>query len=86
MEETYQQNLITEPVKNYYENGKLLSVCEYKGSRQHGLYTSYYQTGQIKEQGEYVANLKHKEWKEFDDQGNLTKTYQFKAGILIVDK
>jgi len=58
----------------------------YRGSRQHGLYTSYYQNGKIKEQGEYVANKKHKEWKEFDEEGTVVKTYVFRAGILIEEK
>ena len=73
VEETWKFNLITGPVKNYYEDGKLLSVCEYRASRQHGPYTKYYPSGKIQEQGEYVANKKHKEWKEFDEQGNLIK-------------
>ena len=90
LEEPYQQNLIIGTVKNYYENarlpnrqGEIQSECEYKGSRQHGLYTSYHPNGKLKEQGEYVANRKHKEWKEFDEKGNLIKTYVFKAGILV---
>lgn len=79
-------NLLTGVVKNYYEDGKLLSECLYRGSRQHGLYTSYYANGKMKEQGEYVANKKHKEWKEFDEEGNVIKTYVFRAGILIEEK
>ena len=41
-------------VKNYYEDGKLLSESYYRGNRQHGLYTSYYPNGKIKEQGDWV--------------------------------
>jgi antitoxin component YwqK of YwqJK toxin-antitoxin module len=64
----------------------LLSECEYRASRQHGLYTQYYPTGKIKEQGSYVANKKHNEWKEYDEQGNVIKTLVFRAGILIEEK
>ncbi|MBK7652142.1 MAG: toxin-antitoxin system YwqK family antitoxin [Flammeovirgaceae bacterium] len=84
-EETWKYNLITGPVKNYYEDGKILSVCEYR-CRQHGLYTAYYPTGKIKEQGNYVANKKHNEWKEYDEQGKVVKTLVFRAGILIDEK
>jgi len=85
-EETWKFNLLTGVVKNYYEDGKLLSECLYRGSRQHGLYTSYFPNGKMKEQGEYVANKKHKDWKEFDEQGNVVKTYVFRAGILVEEK
>ena len=86
VEETWKFNLITGPVKNYYEDGKLLSECEYRASRQHGAYKKYYPNGKIQEQGEYVANKRHKEWQEFDEQGNLIKTQIFRAGILIEEK
>ena len=86
VEETYLYGLVTGLVKNYYEDGKLQSESFYRGNRQHGLYTGYYANGQIKEQGEYVANKKHKEWKEFDEQGKLQKTYVFQAGILVEEK
>ena len=86
VEETYLFGLVTVLVKNYYEDGKLLSESYYRGNRQHGLYTSYYPSGQIKEQGEFVANKKHKEWKEFDEQGKLLRTYVFEAGILKEEK
>jgi antitoxin component YwqK of YwqJK toxin-antitoxin module len=52
----------------------------------HGLYTAYYPDGTIKEQGEYIANKKHKDWKEFDENGKLTTTRVFRAGILIEPK
>jgi antitoxin component YwqK of YwqJK toxin-antitoxin module len=73
-------------VKNYYTTGELLSECGYRGSRQHGIYTSYFANGKIKEQGEYIANKKHKEWKEFDENGKLIKTQLFQAGILKSEK
>ena len=41
-------------VKNYYEDGMLLSESYYRGNRQHSLYTSYYPNGKIKEQGDWV--------------------------------
>ena len=85
-EEDYQYNLIQGTVKNFTEDGKTESVTEFRASRPHGLFTSYYPNGQVKEQGEYVAGKKHKEWKEFDENGKLTRTYVFKAGILVEDK
>ena len=79
----YQFNLITGPVKNYYENGKLQWECTYRGSRMHGVYTAYHPNGKIKEQGEYVANKKHKEWKEFDEEGKPVRVLIFRAGLLV---
>ena len=40
----------------------------------------------MKEQGEYIADKKHKDWVEYDEQGQVVKTYTFKAGILIEEK
>jgi antitoxin component YwqK of YwqJK toxin-antitoxin module len=74
------------PVRNFYDDGKLLSLCEFRASRMHGPYISYWPNGKIKEQGEYVANKKHKEWKEYDETGQLIKDQNFKAGILIEPK
>ena len=48
LDETYQFGMVTGPVKNYYEGGKLLSESYYRRNRQHGLYTSYYPNGKIR--------------------------------------
>jgi antitoxin component YwqK of YwqJK toxin-antitoxin module len=82
LEETYQFNLITGPVRSYDEQGHLKWEAEYRANRQHGVYTAYFPNGKIQEQGQYVANKKHNEWKTFDAQGNLSKTELFRAGIL----
>ncbi len=66
-EETWQYNLMTGPVKNYFENGKVESLAEYRSNRLHGLFTSYYPNGKIREQGEYVAGKRHKEWREYSE-------------------
>lgn len=81
--ETWQYDLITGAVKNYYEDGTLSSEGLYRANRRHGLYTAYYPTKKIKEQGTYVSNSKHKEWKFYDESGNLIKTQEFNAGRLV---
>jgi len=80
--ETWQYDLITGPVKNYYEDGTLSSEGLYRANRRHGLYTAYYPNKKIKEQGVYVSNSKHKEWKSYDETGKLIKTQVFNAGRL----
>jgi antitoxin component YwqK of YwqJK toxin-antitoxin module len=85
-EETYKFDMLNGSFKTYYENGSMEAQGEFRSSRRHGLFTAYYPNGKIKEQGEYIADKKHKEWKEYDDQGNVTRTYIFKAGILIETK
>ena len=83
LEETYQFNLITGPVRNYDEEGRIEWECEYKGSRMHGVYTGYYPSGKVRELGTYVANKKHGEWKEFNESGEITKTTLFRAGLVV---
>ena len=78
--------MLNGPFKTYYENGGVEAAGECKSSRRHGLFTAYHPNGKIKEQGEYIADRKHKEWSEYDEQGNLIKTFVFKAGILIETK
>ena len=73
--------MLTGPVKTYYESGALESVGEYRSNRKQGLFTSYHLNGKIKEQGEFAADKKHKEWKEYDEGGNLVRTTLFKAGL-----
>jgi antitoxin component YwqK of YwqJK toxin-antitoxin module len=63
--------------------GPVHTTGECRSQRKHGLFTSYYPNGAIHEQGEYVADKKHKEWKIFDEEGNLIQTQVFKAGILV---
>lgn len=81
--ENRQFDLITGPVKNYYEDGTLSSEGVYRANRRHGLYTAWYPNKKIKEQGLYVSNTKHKEWKFYDESGNLVKTQVFNAGRLV---
>jgi antitoxin component YwqK of YwqJK toxin-antitoxin module len=83
LEETYRYNLLNGPFKTYYEMGSVHTTGECRSQRKHGLFTSYYPNGAIHEQGEYVADKKHKEWKIFDEEGNLIQTQVFKAGILV---
>jgi antitoxin component YwqK of YwqJK toxin-antitoxin module len=71
------------PYKTYFENGQLQSVGEYRNSRKHGVFTFYHPNGKVREQGEYVADKKHREWKEFDEAGNVVKTLVYRAGIVL---
>ena len=76
-------NLITGPVKTYFETGAVESTGQYRSSRRHGAFVYYDPSGQIKEQGEYQADKKHNAWKEFDEQGNMVRTRIFRAGNLV---
>ena len=84
-EETWQFNLITGEVRNYYESGELEWKCLFRGSRMHGTYIAYHPNKTVKETGEYIANRKHGEWKEFDESGNLLRTTLFMAGLPVQD-
>ena len=55
----------------------LESVGEYRSSRRQGLFTTYHLNGKVKEQGEYAADKKHKEWREYDEGGNLVTNHAF---------
>lgn len=83
VEEPWLNNLITGKVRNYHPDGSIASECDFRSSRRHGLYTAWYPNGKIRETGEYLANLKNREWKEYDEQGNLLGSTWYRTGIAI---
>jgi antitoxin component YwqK of YwqJK toxin-antitoxin module len=49
----------------------------------HGPYFFYYESGKLKISGSYKDDKKDKEWKYYDEQGNLIKTEVYKNGELV---
>jgi antitoxin component YwqK of YwqJK toxin-antitoxin module len=78
--------MLNGPYKTYYDNGAKEAEGEFRSQRRHGLFIAYHPNGKIKEQGEYIADRKHKDWNEYDEQGNLVRTFVFKAGLLVETK
>ena len=50
------------------------------------MYTSYHPNGKVREQGEYAADRKHREWKMFDEEGNLINTVIYRGGVVVPAK
>jgi len=59
--------------KDFYDNGNIKSVCEYKddrnGGMKHGFYKEYYPTGRLKVEGSYRDNIKDGRWVEYYKNG-----------------
>jgi antitoxin component YwqK of YwqJK toxin-antitoxin module len=67
-----------------------VSTLSYTGDRsitqvkkvKHGPYFYYYESGKLKVSGNFANDKKHGTWKYFDEQGNITKTEEYKNGEL----
>tara|TARA_B100000902_G_scaffold365015_1_gene385505 strand:- start:316 stop:1839 length:1524 start_codon:yes stop_codon:yes gene_type:complete len=58
---------------DYYENGKLFSISNYKNGSLEGAYEEYHINGKISKRGKYSSNTKKGEWLEFSKRGLLKK-------------
>lgn len=63
--------------KEFYENGNIKRVCEYKyvvigsGGGKHGFYKEYYKDGSIKVEGSYRDDVKDGRWVTYHKSGEV---------------
>ena len=58
---------------DYYENGNIFSISNYKNGSLEGEYEEYHINGKISKRGKYLSNSKKGEWLEFSKRGLLKK-------------
>ncbi len=64
--------------KAYYSNGKLAYEGNYIQGNPDGEHIYYYNSGKIKEMAYYVMGIAEKNWKRYDENGNLLITITYK--------
>ncbi len=64
--------------KGYYSNGKLAYEGNYIQGNPDGEHKYYYPSGQLKEIDFYVMGIAEKNWKKFDEAGNLLITITYR--------
>lgn len=64
--------------KGYYSDGAKRYSGSYIQGNPDGEHVFYYQNGKIKELNYFVMGISEKNWKKFDEQGNLLITVTFK--------
>ncbi len=68
--------------KEYYADGSLRGKYEIKrNGKRAGAAKIFYPSGKLKSQGSYKNNLKDKNWKYYDESGNLITESSLKDGI-----
>lgn len=71
--------------RNYYENGNLKSIFNYKNDTLFGLFSIYYENGNIFREGFYLNGIEDSIWNEYLNNGQLLSTYKFKNGFVFYD-
>ncbi len=61
---------------DYYENGNIFSISNYKNGILDGEYEEYHTNGKIAKRGKYSSNNKKGEWLEFSKRGLIKKRIQ----------
>ena len=71
---------------NYWDNGNKKHEENNKDGKSDGLETWWYENGQKKEEGNYGWSGPHGLWTYWDKNGNITKTENYKHGLLFKRK
>ncbi len=65
----------------YTRNMLMQTQGGYSGHVLHGPYKSHYRNQQVRTNGLYHYGLKHKEWREWDEQGQLVEISNWEKGV-----
>lgn len=71
--EKFQGNVLRE----FYEDGTLLSETEVKEGKRHGRHRAYYASGKLRLRGKYVNNRPKGTWKFYTEEGKFEKKEKF---------
>ena len=67
--------------KEYYPNGKVKVLAEFKGGKQHGAYHSYFQNGAVEKEGHFTEGQPDGQFNEYYRNGNIKAINFFKNGL-----
>ena len=66
--------------KYYYDDGTLMFDGNYIQGSPDGKHMYYYPSGQLKEEQYYISGIPVKNWKKYDEMGNLIVTITYENG------
>ncbi|MBB4806866.1 antitoxin component YwqK of YwqJK toxin-antitoxin module [Chryseobacterium defluvii] len=66
--------------KQFYENGQIKEIADWKKGKLDGNAVFYYEDGKVHAKGEYKKDYKIKEWLYYDKNGKLTAKEVFRNG------
>ena len=62
----------------FFEDGKVMSVTNFKDDQPEGLFTFYYESGLVQMTGSFKNGLKSGKWLSYDEQGNVLSEEDYK--------
>lgn len=80
---TYNMGQKTGVWKYYYREETLKFKGAFKDDKPLGRHVIYHTNGKVSEIGKYKNGLKHKDWKVYDEKGNLLHVYAYKNGVMM---
>jgi len=66
--------------KEFYDNGQIKNVVEWKKGKKEGDAVFYHDNGKISAQGKFKKDFKVKEWSYYNKNGDLTSKEEFTNG------
>ena len=69
-------------LKNFYPDGQVSLIDNFKDGKQHGEYVSYHPNGKILLKGKFKDGKKDGLWSYYDEEGNFIGTLEYEDGKL----
>ncbi|MFP3832606.1 toxin-antitoxin system YwqK family antitoxin [Chryseobacterium sp. SIMBA_028] len=76
----YKDGLQEGSCKEFYENGQVKNVVEWKKGKKEGDAIFYYDNGKVNAKGEFKKDFKVKEWTYYDKNGVLSSKEAYRNG------
>lgn len=70
-------------IKNWYPNGEMEELAEFKDGNMDGRVAKWYESGQIAGESFYVNDQLHGDYLEWDEEGNLITEKKYEMGELV---
>jgi Uncharacterized protein conserved in bacteria len=82
-ESNWTNNLMDGLYKSYFQDGKVFLECMYSLGKRNGPFKTWFPDGTPELIAAYASDEKDKDWKYFDEQGNLLYTLKYDSGELL---
>ncbi len=69
--------------RTYFQDGKAFLECNYSEGHRNGTFKTWFPNGAIELDAVYTNDVRDKEWKHFDQTGELLYTLKFELGQLL---
>lgn len=82
-ESNWKNNKLDGLYRIYYQDGKIYLECNYSDGQRNGSFKTWLSKGTPELEASYFLDARDKDWKYFDESGNLRFTLKFEQGKLL---